>query len=138
MGGRRGRPPSDFRAGIPKSALDFVTSPQIRHQQNRFERRKLGKNEADKHVEQLRFGTEMTERSCCSHSKMDTISSTVTVLIVRFTLSLLPPAVCPCVEVRCHCFTPLAPSVVHFSQSVFSLRLSLVSLSVVHSAGVGV
>lgn len=121
----RGRPPSDFRAGIPKSALDFVTSPRIRYQPDRLEGRKCVEKEADKHVEQLRFGTEMTERSCCSHSKMDTIGSTVTVLIVRFTPSLLPPAVCPCVDVRCHCFysfTPISDPLL--SDSLFSVSPS--------------
>lgn len=58
---------------------------------------------------------------------MDTISCTVTALIVRFTLSLLPPGVCPCVEVRCHCLLLYPTSTIHFFQSLFSLRLSLVS-----------
>lgn len=37
-GGRGGgRPPSDFRAGIPKRALDFVTSPEKRYKQNKIQ-----------------------------------------------------------------------------------------------------
>lgn len=34
---RGGRPPSDFRAGIPKRALDFVTSPEKRYKQNKIQ-----------------------------------------------------------------------------------------------------
>lgn len=48
----RGRPPSDFRAGIPKSALDFVTSPRIRYKQNEL---RYYRKEAGEHVEELQI-----------------------------------------------------------------------------------
>lgn len=55
-GGREGRPPSDFRAGIPKSALDVVTSPRIRYKQNKLKRRGHYREEA----EELRSGPKTT------------------------------------------------------------------------------
>lgn len=69
---REGQLTLDLGAGIPESALDFVTSPRIRCKQNAFERRRHG-NEAEERQEELRFGADC---SCCSHSKMDTISRT--------------------------------------------------------------
>lgn len=70
------------------SEQGFQRAPSISSQAHRYDANKIHlkrryRNEAEEREEELRFGTEC---SCCSHSKMDTISCTVTVLIVRVTL----------------------------------------------------
>lgn len=58
--------------GIPKSALDFVTSPRMQNTIKKSKRRKEKRKKMGRVLR--RRGAKTTRCSCCSLGKMDTIS----------------------------------------------------------------
>lgn len=105
----------------------FQRAPSISSQVQRYDTNHIKFRIQEEGAEAL---TEKPARSCCSRCKMVTVS-----LTGRFSVSLLHPALSTSTVSLSSCTpsTPLPPpalpSAIHFSQSVFSLTLSLLVLA---------